>query len=548
MSASSKKKLRNEQNAAKLTEKQLAEQKEAKKLKLYTTIFVAVIAVMLVIAIGVGVSQAVSNSGIREKNTVAMTVGEHEISNAQLSYYYIDTIQNFYNQYYSYLYYFGLDTTQPLDEQVYDSSTGETWADYFLSSAMNSVQSIYAMYDAAVEAGFTLPEEDQTTLENSIATAELYATLNSFSDVDAYLQAMYGSGASEEGYREYMEVSLLADAYYVAYGDSLTYEDADLRAAEADNYNAYSAFSYNYYYLNASKFLEGGTTDEEGTTTYSDEEKAASVAAAEAAAKALTSDEITSVSEFDTAIAELSINAEATTSTTSTVYTDYNYANISSVLVDWISDASRKEGDKTYIANESTTTDEDNNEVTTINGYYVLYFVGSTDNNFAMKNARHILVEFETTTDETTGESLTTEEDKAAAKATAEEILLQWKTGDATEESFAALANEKSSDTGSNTNGGLYENIYPNQMVDTFEDWCYDESRKPGDTGIIETDYGYHVMYFVGDSELTYRDYMIQNDLISNDVSEWYASLLEATPMEVKNTSYIAKDLVLSNG
>ena len=56
MSASSKKKLRNEQEAAKLTERQLAEQKEAKKLKLYTAIFVVVLAALLVVALWVGIS------------------------------------------------------------------------------------------------------------------------------------------------------------------------------------------------------------------------------------------------------------------------------------------------------------------------------------------------------------------------------------------------------------------------------------------------------------------------------------------------------------
>ena len=54
MSASSKKKLHNEQQAAKLTERQLAEQKEAKKLKLYTTIFVTVLVALLVIAVVFG--------------------------------------------------------------------------------------------------------------------------------------------------------------------------------------------------------------------------------------------------------------------------------------------------------------------------------------------------------------------------------------------------------------------------------------------------------------------------------------------------------------
>ena len=49
MSASSKKKLRSEERNAKLTERQLAEQKEAKKVKLYTAIFAVVLAIFLVV-------------------------------------------------------------------------------------------------------------------------------------------------------------------------------------------------------------------------------------------------------------------------------------------------------------------------------------------------------------------------------------------------------------------------------------------------------------------------------------------------------------------
>ena len=53
MSASSKKKLRNELNAAKMTERQLAEQAEAKKLKLMTVSFTAVLALILVVAVAI---------------------------------------------------------------------------------------------------------------------------------------------------------------------------------------------------------------------------------------------------------------------------------------------------------------------------------------------------------------------------------------------------------------------------------------------------------------------------------------------------------------
>ena len=90
-------------------------------------------------------------------------------------------------------------------------------------------------------------------------------------------------------------------------------------------------------------------------------------------------------------------------------------------------------------------------------------------------------------------------------------------------------------------------NVYPNQMVASFEDWCYDENRATGDTGIIESDYGYHVMYFVDNSNMTYRDFQIQQDLMNEDVTNWYNSLLEATTVVDGNTEYVNTGLVLSS-
>ena len=547
MSASSKKKLRKEQEAAKMTEKQQAAQKEAKKTNLYTAAFVVVMAVLLVVAIVVGVNQTITSSGIREKNTTALTVGDHEISNAELNYFYMDAVNNFYSSYGSYAAMFGLDVTTPLNEQVVDEESGLTWADDFLASAKDTAIAAYAMADAAEAAGYTLSEEDLTSIDNNMSTLDIYATMYGYADGEAYLKAIYGNGATKESYTEYNKLRTLADSYYNYYAESLTYEDADLRAAEAENFNAYSSYSFNSYYLAASKFLTGGTTDEEGNTTYTEEEKAASVAAAEEAAKRLTAEEIDSVEALDAAIAALAVNADTTAS--STVYEDTLYSSVNSLYLDWLTDSSRKEGDKAYFANTSTSTAEDGTETTTTNGYYVVYYIGSNDNVFALKNARHILVtpEHDHAEDETHEDGETySEEELAAAKATAEEILNEWKAGDATEDSFAALANEKSAD-GDGTTGGLYEDIYPGQMVANFEDWCYDSSRKPGDTGIVETEYGYHVMYFVGNSEYTYRNYLIENELRSADVDEWYTAATEAMALTEGNTAYIRKDLVLSS-
>lgn len=530
MSASSKKKLRNEQQTAKMTEKQVAEQKEAKKLTLYTTIFVVVLAVMVVFAIAIGVTRSITNSGVRERNTVALTVGDHEISNAELNYFYMSAINSFNSNYGSYAAMLGLDTSKPLNEQVINNDTGLTWADDFLNTAKDNARSAYALADAAEAAGFTLSEDDLADIDSTINNMKLYANLYGYSSTKDFLKAQYGNGATEESYRQYVTLNALASAYRNSYSSSLTYTDADLRAAESENYEKYSSFTYNTYYLAASKFQ----TDE--VDADSDE----AVKAAKEAADSLIGEDVATVEDFDAAIAALDVNRD--TEASSTAYTDQQYSSVSTTIRDWVIDSARKEGDKTVIANTSTSTDDDGKETTTTQGYYAVFFTGSNDNTFPLVNVRHILIKFE---GGTTGTTTYSDEEKEAAKQKAEEILDEWMSGDATEDSFAALANEKSDD-GDGTTGGLYENVYPGQMVSSFNDWCFDESRQTGNTGIIESQYGYHVMYFVGKSDTTYRDYQIETELRNTDTQEWYDATVEAMPMTDGDTRYIRKDLVIS--
>jgi hypothetical protein len=107
----------------------------------------------------------------------------------------------------------------------------------------------------------------------------------------------------------------------------------------------------------------------------------------------------------------------------------------------------------------------------------------------------------------------------------AEEILAEWKAGEATEDSFAALAEQYSSDTGSNTNGGLYEKVYKDQMVAAFNDWCFDPDRKTGDTGIVESDYGYHIIYFAGEN-IPYWQVQVQSLMMTEAYESWYDGVL----------------------
>lgn len=541
MSASKKKKLRSEKNE-KLTDRQLAEKKEAKKVQLYSIAFAVVMVVLIAVAIVVGINRSVQASGAHEKKTVAATVGEHSISNAELSYYYMDYVNNYANTYGSYLSLFGIDSTVALDKQIYNEETGETWADNFISQAASSAQSVYALVDAAQAEGFTLPQEQQDQLELMSSNLDSYATIYGYSDTDSFLKAQYGNGASKESYLSYYERNLLASAYQTSHQDSLTYTPEQIREADSQDPAKYSSYSYAQYHIPISKYLTGGTTDESGSTVYTAEERSAAIDAAREAIAPLTDGSVNTVEALDEAIAAMEINEG--TEASSSVYTDQARTGINSYLADWVTDASRQSGDVTCIEIPNTVKDKNGEDLETITAFYVVLYTGKNENEMNLVNVRHILVSFEGETQE---DGTYSDEVKAAAHTAAEEILEEWKNGDATEDSFAALAEAKSTDSGSNTNGGLYENVYPGQMVTAFNDWCFDSARQPGDTGIVETSYGCHVMYYVGDAEQTYRDYQIVNDLRNTDMETWYHGLLESCTVTMGDTSYMRKDIVLGS-
>ena len=547
MSASSKKKLRKELNAAAMTEKQLQEQKETRKLRLYTAIFGAAIAVMILVVI---VSR-IFGTGVVPRNTTALTVGETKVSAAELNHYYIDSVNNFLTQAGDMVSLFGLDTTKALDEQFYSEVDEKTWSDYFMDQATASAQNMYAVYNAAKAEGFTLSQESKDSIDASVENMKLYATMYGFGSADAYITAMYGEGCNEKTFRQYAEVQMVAQEFAAAKNESLTYDDAAIRAKEAENFNAFSNFTYNYCYLAASKFYEGGTENEDGTKTYSDEEMEAGRAAAEAAANSLMT--ATNIAELDAAYAALEINAEVENAK-STRRENYQYANVDTAIREWVTSADRASGDIALIPSEYTSHNHadgeectGDNDTKSVSGYYVVLFEGKDDNLTQLVNVRHILVSYEGgTTDETTGTTTYSDEEKAKAKAAADEILAAFEAGEKTEEAFAALATEKTTDPGSKDNGGLYENVYPGQMVTAFNDWCFDAARKTGDTAIVETEYGCHVMYFVGNSDMTYRDFMIESSLRNADLSAWETGLIDAAKLEVLNTKYVKTDLVLS--
>ena len=551
MSASDKKKLRKELAAETMTKKQQQERKEAKKLKNISLIFTAVMLAIALTAGGILVYRAVDNSGVLQKNTIAAVINDTELNVVTVNYYFKDYVQSTYQSWYStygdsvsiYAMFMGLDLNQPLDDQIYDKEKKETWADNFLNGALTKAKSDYILYNLAkADKDFKLTEDEQDALTYATDNITLYAYYAGYADIDKYLCMLYGSGSDLESYKKYHEITTYASAYYNRYKESLKYDDAAIREYEKGKENNYLSFDYALYYVNSTDYLKGGTKDENGKTVYSDAEKDAALVEAKKVADELAKNK--TLISLDEAIKALPVNKD-NKDAAATQHKRVRYANILKAAESWLMSISRRENDITVVPNEVTSKDADGKEVKSTNGYYVLLFMNRDENKSLMSNVRHLLVKFQGGTTNTNGTTTYTKEEKAEAKAEAERLLKVWQDGSATEETFINLVKLYSDDNADA--GGLYENIHADSpYVESFLNWSINKDRKVGDVELVESEYGYHIMYFVGNSEITYRDYMITEDLRADDVGEWYQKLQDDAKLYIRNTRLVNTDLIVS--
>lgn len=506
MSASTEKKNRQAAKAAGTDKKTLAAQEEAKKkAKSRRNWTLGTIGVIVLVALILFL-----NSGFLYTNTTAVTVGGESYSPAELNYRYASQYQSFVNQYGDYAALFGLDTSSGLagvgGQTCSMLSEGGTWKDYFLQSAFAEMEQTRALVDYAKENGIDLTEEELADIDASFANLETYAKSLGFSSVDNYLEANFGNGVDSRVIRDAAVESALANKAYNQYLDTLNYTDSELEEYYQSLEGASDLFEYAYYSVAATKVtVEPETEDGEATEEVTEETLAAAKETADKIMAAYKEGEDEDVLQRLTDAVSSQISGQEASLRSKAAGSNLG------AFKEWLM-GSRKAGDVTVIENASS------------DGYTVIAFIDRNDNHYATAQVRHILVKAEADED-----GSYSDEAKAAAKAKAEDLLAQWKAGDKTQDSFAALAEEYSEDTGSNTNGGLYDAVPKGQMVEEFDEFCF-EGHKQGDTAIVygETSSyaGYHVMYYVGEGEL-YSNVIAKNALLNQDMSEWLQSQVE---------------------
>lgn len=168
-----------------------------------------------------------------------LTCGARTLTNTELGYYYWSEFFYFSEAYGEYLE-GTVDFSVPLEQQAYDDSS--SWQDYLLDEALSTVRDTLAMTQEAEAEGFTLPGEYDGTYQQVLVNFAAAATEGGYDSTEAYLQASYGRGATEESFRAYLYDVHLAAAYADRLLEQCAPTDAECRDYFADHQAEYETY------------------------------------------------------------------------------------------------------------------------------------------------------------------------------------------------------------------------------------------------------------------------------------------------------------------
>lgn len=497
---------------------------------------------------------------------------------AYYSYYYDSSYGEGYGSMFT-----GYDYNLSPSEQTTTDEDGNTitWDEFFLEEAINEMASMKRYYKLAVEAGIELTEDAQAEIQESIDSVQ--EQINSYKSsttnaqtgnysVSRYLTLTYGKGVTEKFYKKVITEQKYVELYQESRQEALedAYSVEDVEAIYNEDTTVYDVVSFRWYTIDIVEDADDSEEDVEATEEQiAEAEQAAQKFIDTVKSQGNANESVFKQVVLDT-VGEDDENYETYKEEGATLLQKVDMETLSSNISDdaanWLYEKNedgsyaRQYGEMKYFVDDDNTT------------VYVLFAVGTPFRDETKPaSVRHILVQFpdeETETAETTSEEAVTGEaetdvaddtaavaedttdvadeaeatvsasDKEACLAEAEEILQMYQDyidenfdGEPDEDYFAELVAEYSDDSGSASEGGLIEDmINDDTYVEAFENWVFTEGeyageeRTAGQTAIIETEYGYHIMYFVGEDEYAEWYHTILHELVDED---WEAEQTE---------------------
>ncbi|MCH5321195.1 MAG: peptidylprolyl isomerase [Eubacterium sp.] len=416
---------------------------------------------------------------------------------------YFSSIVNQYEQY-AYYGYYDLDPTVDYSMQHTTDKDGNeiSWLDFFENEALEQIKRYTVYCNAAKEEGITLSQAQQDIIDEQIKNLKTSAS-EAEQSLDEYLSDTFGEYCTEATVRLYMEQYYVAANYIGKFTIDNPLTDEEITAYYDEHKSDYLQINFSYLATEYDSSSDEAKAESEKTVSdYTSKitDRQSILDLVPVVYKEYIDADVQSAMEYDETLSKEDASKEVIERYEENVDASI-YANQSPFddeINAWLFDESQPIGSvKSYIDSEA--------------GY--AYILLKTEQPTRLEDetyaVRHILIQPEadddTPTDETTGQPIYTDEQWAAAEEKANKILEDYNNGEKTEYAFALLAEEYTTDTAStsagsgNAFGGLYEAVTLGEMVPDFEAWATDKSRVYGDTGIVMSDYGYHIMFFIYD-------------------------------------------------
>lgn len=411
-----------------------------------------------------------------------VVVNGEAVNKVEFDYQYNLTKNNYITQYGSYLTYFGLDTSKDLSTQMYSDTL--TWQDYFEQNAVESLKQNKALMAEAKAAGFTYDTTDEyNTFKETIKTSAASAGISE----KEYVRSIYGSYATMGRIEEYVKNDMVMNAYYQKLQEDNAPSDDEIQSYYEENKATYDSVDYRLTTIEADLPTE--------PTELADpvEETAADTTGTTDGTAATDSTQDTAYQPSDAEIAKamedakvLADDAEQTVAKDGEAHENEQKSSVNYLISDWLFDDARKAGDTTVITNDNS------------HCYYAVAFEKRYLDETPSADVRVIIPT----------------EDK-----TGEEILEEWKSGAATEDSFAELCKKYTQDTSAVENGGLFEQVTKTGMTEELSNWIFDNSRQAGDTVAFTVSDTTYVLYYIGQDQPEWK-INIKNTLVSDTMSQ----------------------------
>lgn len=415
---------------------------------------------------------------------VALKVSETPVSIGMYNYYYSCIVNN-YLTYANYGYY-DIDTSVDYNKQKTTNSDGKevTWAQLFKDETIKQIQYITTYYEKAVDEGITLTSAQKKSINENLDSLKSTASGQNVT-VDKYIADTYGDYCGQATIKKMLEQCYVAENYYQKLSVNKKFSDKEIKNFFNENKEDYENVTFAYLQVpyendDAKATLEKCNGYAKQIKSEDDMKKLIPTACKSLIDKFVSqgyAKDAESCAELLSANIEASITAKE--------------SSLVEDAVNWLFDDSTKIGDVKAF-------DDSSNKIV-----YILYKVKDPQpNTEEVYSVRQILI-MPDGVDTSRSDVKLTDKQLAEARKKAQKILDKYNSGAKTELEFAKLAEKYSKDTESTSSGtsgnygGYYGGVTQGTMVENFNDWSMDDSRTYGDTGIVDSKYGCHIMYFI---------------------------------------------------